>query len=289
MTNNLHMADRLRFILVLFTGLACIASSCSKQHTPAATTADSKNPADTLSRGSIRVMAYNIHHCNPPSKPGVIDIEAIARVIGAQQPDLVALQEVDVHTDRSGAYNQAEEIAKKLNMHYFFGKAIDYGGGEYGVAILSKFPLSETMVHRLPTQAETRGEPRIVATAKVSLPNGAEIRFGSTHLDAQKAPVNREIQMKEIGNIASAEKLPFIIAGDFNASPESEVIRELDRYFTRTCRSCPPTIPVENPDKAIDFIAYCPANRFSVKSHQVVNEKYASDHLPVVAEIRLRR
>src|SRR5512145_1706973 len=46
----------------------------------------------------IRVLTYNIHHCNPPSSPGVIDPEAIATVIRQQQPDLVALQEVDIRT-----------------------------------------------------------------------------------------------------------------------------------------------------------------------------------------------
>ncbi|MDO1450274.1 endonuclease/exonuclease/phosphatase family protein [Rhodocytophaga aerolata] len=283
------MKNRLRFIFLSFmTGVALLAASCSTQTAPAKKSAATTKTGDSINGQTIRVMAYNIHHCNPPSKPEYIDIEAIANTIRTQNPDLVALQEVDVHTNRSGAYNQAEEIAKQLNMYYYFGKAIDYGGGEYGVAILSRYPLSEKQVHRLPTQAETKGEPRIVATVKVTLPGGKEIRFGSTHLDAQKTPVNRELQINEIENIASGEKLPFVIAGDFNASPEFEVIRQLDTHFTRTCQTCAPTIPVNNPNKAIDFIAFRPAGKFRVKSHQVINEKYASDHLPVVADMEVQ-
>lgn len=234
----------------------------------------------------LRVMSYNIHHCNPPSRPGFIDVDAIVKVIRMQDPDLLALQEVDVNTDRSGKYNQAGEIAQRLDMHFFFGKAIDYGGGEYGVAILSKFSLSEQTIHRLPTKAETKGEPRILATAKVSLPDGSFIRFGSTHLDAQKNPVNRELQIQEIAKHAGREPLPFIIAGDFNAIPGSGVISLLDSSFQRTCQACDPTIPEKNPTRAIDFIAFTPRVEFSVLENKVVDEQYASDHRPVVAIIK---
>ncbi|AKD05897.1 hypothetical protein PKOR_21845 [Pontibacter korlensis] len=231
-------------------------------------------------------MSYNVHHCNPPSRPDFIDIDAIVKTIKDQNPDLVALQEIDVHTQRSGPYNQAEEIAKKLNMHYFFGKAIDYDGGAYGVAILSKYPLADTVVNKLPTMAETNGEPRVLATARVTLPDGTSIRFGSTHLDAQRASVNREMQAAKILEIASAEKLPFVIAGDFNATPGTETITLLDSHFKRSCEPCSPTIPVNNPTKAIDFISYAPANRFRVDQQQVIAERYASDHLPIVAVLK---
>ncbi|MBF9255707.1 endonuclease/exonuclease/phosphatase family protein [Pontibacter sp. 172403-2] len=233
-------------------------------------------------------MSYNIHHCNPPAKSDFIDVNAIVNVINAEKPDLLALQEVDVNTDRSGAVNQAQEIANKLHMHYFFGKAIDYQGGAYGVAILSKYPLTEAVVHQLPVKAGTNGEPRVLATAKVTLPDGAVIRFGSTHLDAQSDPANRRLQVDELTEIAAGESLPFIIAGDFNATPDSEVINRLDTQFKRTCQICAPTIPATNPGRAIDFIAYRhPANKFSVASHRVINEQYASDHRPVVAVINV--
>jgi endonuclease/exonuclease/phosphatase family metal-dependent hydrolase len=170
-------------------------------------------------------------------------------------------------------------------MNVFFGKSIDYQGGDYGVAILS-YPLSEEIVHKLPTKDGTNGEPRVLATAKVTLPDGTDIRFGSTHLDAQRDSVNRELQINKIVEIASDEELPFIIAGDFNAAPGSEVIRVLDSHFKRTCTECPPTIPVINPRKTIDFIAYKhPDDKFKVESYTVVDEQYASDHLPVVSVI----
>ena len=236
----------------------------------------------------IRVMSYNIHHCNPPSVPDKIDMDAIAAAIRAQNPDIVALQEVDVNTLRSGKINQASVLAEKLKMHFFFAKAIDHGGGDYGVAILSKYPLSETKIHRLPTQAGTKGEPRVLTTALIKLPSGREIRFGSTHLDAQKSDVNRLLQVKALNAIAQKETLPFIIAGDLNSKPGSAAIQLFDAQFNRTCDDCEFTIPVINPRSAIDFVAYAKGNPFEVVSHQVIPERYASDHLPIVSVLKFK-
>lgn len=238
---------------------------------------------------TLKVMAYNIHHANPPESPDLIDLEAIVEVIRNEAPDIVALQEVDVNTERSGPINQAEEIARRLNMNYFFAKAIDYDGGEYGVAILSKFPISGTEIFRLPTKWETNGEPRVVASADIELGNGRVIKFGSTHLDAQGKHTNRLLQVKEIAKISQEVNLPFIIAGDFNAVAGSEVIEILDNHFTRTCDECPFTISAKNPTKAIDFIAFRDSeDSFKVSDHRVIDEPYASDHLPLVAEIEIK-
>jgi len=235
----------------------------------------------------IKVMSYNIHIGIPPTKPGTTDIDAIVKAIKAQDPDIVALQEVDVNTARTGKINEAAVIAEKLKMNFFFAKAIDHDGGDYGVAILSKFPLSETRIHRLTTIEGTKGEPRVMATAKITLKNGQPIRFASTHLDAQRPATNREKQISEINSISASETLPLIIAGDFNAEPQSTVISKLDEMFTRTCADCAPTFPVVNPRTTIDFIAYKKSAKVKTLSHSVVPEHYASDHLPVVALLQL--
>lgn len=234
----------------------------------------------------IKVMSYNIHIGNPPSKPGLIDMDAIIKAIRTENPDLVALQEVDVNTARSGKINQAEVIARKLGMNFFFAKAIDHDGGDYGVCILSKFPISETKIHRLTTVAGTGGEPRVLATARIQLTKGKYIRFGSTHLDAQSKPINRDVQIEEINELARQETLPFIIAGDFNAVPGSSVIDKLYQSFTISCQPCGATFPVVTPGRTIDYIGFRKAEKFSIVSHKVVQEHYASDHLPVTAIIK---
>ncbi len=241
------------------------------------------------SKGSvqIKVMSYNIHIGIPPTKPGVTDLDAIVRTIKAQNADVIALQEVDVNTNRTGKVNEAALIAEKLKMNFFFAKAIDHDGGDYGVAILSKFPLSETRVHRLTTIDGTKGEPRVMATAKVTLKNGRTIRFASTHLDSQGPSTNRDKQISEIKAISDSESLPLIIAGDFNAEPQSSAIKQFDEMFIRTCQVCAPTFPVVNPRITIDFIAFKKSSSFRTISHTVVQEHYASDHLPVVALLQL--
>ena len=275
--------NKVNAAFALMTGIAICLASCSQN--PSSTSVEDGNEG---SEATIRVMSYNIHHSNPPGKPGAIDIDAITRVIKSEDPDLVALQEVDVNTKRSGAFNQAKEIAEDLDMHFFFGKALDYQGGGYGVAILSKYPMEDTTVHRLPATEGSNVEPRIVASARIELPDGTAIRFGSTHLHAGKDSLNRQSQVEEVVRIAAQQELPFILAGDFNAVPKSEVMQTVKKEFKFTCDDCPLTSSAQNPVRTIDYIVFRdPSNKLRVEDHKVINENEASDHLPVVAVFKV--
>jgi endonuclease/exonuclease/phosphatase family metal-dependent hydrolase len=236
----------------------------------------------------LTIMTYNVHHCNPPSAGDKIDIQAIAKVIIAEKPDLVALQEIDVNTERSGkGKNQARILGELTGMKYYFSKAIDHQGGEYGVAVLSRFPISDSVRYRLPIHADKPEEFRTIATVKVTLPSGKAILFASTHLGLKEP--NRLLQAEKIVEHFGKNDLPMLLAGDFNAMPESKVIQYFDQFFTRTCiKNCLPTIPVENPDKTIDYIMFNGKEDFKIISTRVIDEKYASDHLPVVAKLRLK-
>lgn len=236
----------------------------------------------------LKVLCYNIHHANPPSKPDFIDLPAIARVIRESGADLVALQEVDVHTLRSGKdVHQARELAKLTGMYSFFVKTIDHGGGDYGIAILSKFPILDSASYKLPMKEGAGGEPRGVAEITVKLPGGKKILFASTHLDLKAA--NKVLHSAELNRIFKNRRFPVILAGDFNSTPDSEVIKELDGQFTRTCTEhCGFTIPEVNPTRTIDYIMFNKTAKIEVLSHKVIAEPYASDHLPVLAELRLK-
>lgn len=266
----------LNFIAVIVLSLL---TACSRKTTPVGATAGN----------IIKVMTYNVHHCNPPAKPGIIDVDAIAAVIKKQNADVVALQEIDINTGRSGKINEAEQLAEKSGYKFFFfAKAIDFDGGEYGIAILSKHDLSGTKAYPLPLDESIDGERRVLATGTITLPNGKSFRFGSTHLDAGRRDASRLLQIKEIGRIAKETSLPFIVAGDFNSTEESNVIKILDENFMRTCHDCEPTFHEDNETGAIDFIAFKPKDNFTVLSHSVVPEKKASDHMPVVAVFQLK-
>lgn len=238
----------------------------------------------------VRVLSYNIHHCNPPSraKEGLIDIQSIAKVIRDSKADLVALQEVDVHTARSGKdVHQARELAKLTGMHAFFVKTIDHQGGDYGIAVLSKYPILDSAAYKLPMQEGSGGEPRGLAVITVQLKGGKKLRFASTHLDLKVA--NKPLQAAELIRLLDNGKTPVILGGDFNSVPDSEVISILDKAFTRTCTgNCGFTIPEVNPNRTIDYIMFRKPGQLEVLSHQVINEPYASDHLPIVAEFKVK-
>jgi endonuclease/exonuclease/phosphatase family metal-dependent hydrolase len=259
-------------ILQALCGLICLVSTARAQQ--------------------IRVMTYNIHHANPPSKEkdSTIDLPAIAAVINAAKPDLVALQEIDVNNGRAGLdLNEAKELGRLTGMRWYFSHAIWYRGGMYGDAVLSRYPIEDTLRYELPIQPGTRAETRALCMIKVQLPGGKQLLFGSTHLDQHRDEANRLLQARTIAGIVKGLQLPCIIGGDLNADPESQTLHLLDSVLTRSCRSdCPLTIPTQNPVKTIDYILYTSAARFESLGVRSVRETYASDHLPVVADLRIK-
>lgn len=232
----------------------------------------------------LKVLCYNIHHANPPSKPGLIDLDAIARVILASKADVVALQEVDKNIKRSGNIDQAKAIAEKTGMNFHFFRAIDYDGGEYGVAILSRYPLKDAQMFELPQKV--KAENRILGQVTIKVGN-REVIFANTHLDASGRHDNRIAQMQFINALYKTNKLPIIISGDFNCMPNSEAIKILDQEFKRTCtENCPNTYPQINPKRVIDYIATKNLN-WSLLNYEVIEETYASDHRPIAATFKI--
>ncbi|QHV93636.1 endonuclease/exonuclease/phosphatase family protein [Spirosoma endbachense] len=267
----------MKTILTLFFLLISLATYAIE-----APSVESKQPAKKIK--NLKVMTYNIHHCNPPSAGTKIDVEAVARVITNEKPDFVALQEVDVNTERSGkGLNQAKELARLTGMNFFFSKAIDHQGGDYGVAVLSRFPILDSTRFILPIDPAIGGEVRTIAAITVEVAKGKKIIFASTHLDLKEP--NRLTQSELIIRHFKETGLPMILGGDFNALPGSKVIGLFDQNFTRSCQTCLPTIPVVNPNRTIDFVMYKPDGTFKSLSTKVIDEQYASDHLPVLVEL----
>jgi endonuclease/exonuclease/phosphatase family metal-dependent hydrolase len=267
--------------------LLLLLLSCSKGKGDAKS--EQPDPPVQIYGTKVKVMTYNIHIGNPPSKPaGTVDLVAIAAVIKAQDPDLVALQEVDVNTSRSGAtLDEAKELARLTGMNYFFTKAIDYDGGQFGDAVLSRFPILESKRYELPVTAKLEGETRSVAMITVEK-EGQRFLFASTHLDHLSAEDNRVLQANELVKIVKALTLPLIIAGDLNATPVSNPLAILRQELSWGCKSsCPLTFSAQKPASTIDYVMMRPAEKFNVLSYVAVNETYASDHLPLVTEIQL--
>src|SRR5260221_11222671 len=129
---------------------------------------------------TLRVMTYNIHVGVGMDKK--LDLPRVAAVINAQHPDLVGLQEVDRGVTRTRRIDEIAELAKLTRMDYAFAFNLHYQGGQYGVAILSRFPIRATD-HRLyqnTREAERRGMIRAEGTV-----HGRLVNFVTTHLDYQ--------------------------------------------------------------------------------------------------------
>ncbi|MEB2780459.1 endonuclease/exonuclease/phosphatase family protein [Algoriphagus sp. C2-6-M1] len=275
--------QRLRlFTILLLTGLIYSCANAQESRIE-------KDPIDQLNiqeGQEIKVLSYNVHHCNPPSKPGLIDVDGIAKVILDSNAELVGLQEIDVNNERSGMHlDQAAKLAELTGMKFYFSKGIDYRGGAYGTAILSKHPISEMETIPLPEEAGT--ERRILSVLTVTLPGDVQVRFGNIHLDFT-SDTNTLAQAKAITTYFEKEELPIILVGDFNVEASSMTMAHLDETFDWTCeQGCPNTIPVVTPRKAIDFILYSKGFKIQTMLHEVIQEHYASDHLPVLAKLSL--
>lgn len=243
---------------------------------------------------SLRVMTYNIYGARATSPANAADLDAIAEVIRRQNPDFVTLNEVDVFTNRTGKdVHQARDLAEKLGMEWHFSKAIDRDGGEYGDAVLSKYPILETRSYRLPCAAEQPGEDRSLCVIRVQI-DGKDLYVASTHLDHLSGDASRLVQATEIRRIRDTElEGDLILCGDLNAIPSSNVIATMTSFLTNTGPIDQYTFPSDDPSRKIDYIMYAPIEHFGVQNCQVVSRGDqqvggvdASDHRPVIADIR---
>jgi endonuclease/exonuclease/phosphatase family metal-dependent hydrolase len=227
------------------------------------------------------VLTYNIHH--GAGTDGKYDLSRVAQVIKDSGADLVALQEVDRNTNRTKT-DQPAELARLTGFHACFGRAMDYQGGQYGDMILSRWPVQSFDVHALPYKAGHDREPRCIVIARVGAPGGL-IVFASTHLDHTGGPENdRLAQANEIVRTLKAEKLPTILAGDFNATPTSKPIAAIESVWMNITGD-EPTCPSIRPREKIDYVFV--NSRVRGIEQEVIDDRVTSDHRPVRVKVEV--
>lgn len=226
----------------------------------------------------LRVLTYNIHHAEGTDQK--LDLDRIARIIRDLRPDLVALQEVDYSVGRSGNVDQGAELAKRTGLHLVSGPNIDYQGGRYGNAVLSRWPIVAQKNHALPeSNTEQRGVLDVRVSPEGGLPN---IRFLATHLDHRPDDAERLASAAFINQLLDDRTEPAILAGDLNATPESNVLKRFGTLWQNANETeTLPTIPAGKPARQIDFVLYRPAERWKVIETNVIDEPIASDHRPL--------
>ena len=230
-------------------------------------------------------MTYNIHVGVGMDKK--LDLARIGGVINAQHPDLVGLQEVDRGVERTQRIDEIAEIARMTKMDYAFAFNLRYQGGQYGVAILSSFPIMATD-HRLyknTREAERRGFIR----AEVRV-NEYTVNFVTTHLDYQYED-GRVFEAEQLLAALKDVKGPLILVGDFNDVPTGGAYKLVsdqfhDAWIERGLTDPGYSYPADKPAKRIDYIFMRRSDGIRTTRAWIVST-LASDHVPVVADLEI--
>ncbi len=255
----------------------------------AAGPADEPKANDAL---KLKLATFNIHFAE--GTDGVLDLKRVADLV--RGADIVAFQEVDVRfRPRSRLVDQATALAKELGGHHAFGANLIEGEGQYGVALVSKFPIVSSENHRLPrSEGREKAEPRGLLETVLDV-RGRPLRVFVTHLAHDSKP-DRLLQIDRIKAALRDASGPWILMGDLNFRPDSE---EYSRLFgrdgdeprpvdawTRVGKGAGPTIGLagKNPGR-IDYVIVSPDLADGLTSARVDSETKASDHQPLFVEI----
>lgn len=257
------------------------------------TTTATTRRATEIPRKTLSIMTYNVHSCI--GMDGKIAPERIARVIARHQPDVVALQELDVQRTRTGSVDQAHRIAELLEMEFHFHPALHIEEERYGDAILTHLPMQLVKSAQLPSLPQHPSlEPRGAIWVSIDV-DGVPIHVINTHLGLR--PAERRLQVDALTrnewlNHPECDG-KIILCGDLNALPKSYVCKRLgesliDAQARSESRSPKATFFGRLPSIRIDHVFI--DKSMSVLDVKVPNaklERLASDHLPLLVQVRL--
>lgn len=226
-------------------------------------------------QNTLKLMSYNIKNAN--GMDNVCNFQRIANVINNTSPDVVAIQEVDSMTNRSGQKYVLGEIADRTQMHGYFAPAIDYDGGKYGIGLLTK---------QVPLRLQTLPLPGREEARTLILAEFADYIYCCTHMSLTEEDRMKSLEL--VKAFTSSSTKPLFLAGDMNAEPESGFIKKLQKDFQILSNPKQHTFPAPDPKETIDYIATLKQNAkgFAVISAKVINEPMASDHRPILVELR---
>ena len=239
----------------------------------------------------IRVLVYNIHAGKDAA--GADNLERVAALVRDTRADIALLQEVDVRTRRSGDVDQPAQLRELTGLHVAFGKSLDFQGGQYGIAILSRWPIDSSRVTPLPIdppqlRSGVSYEPRAALRAFIRSPAGPVIVV-NTHLDASRDDHYRRQEARTVIAIADTLRAHglLLVGGDFNSEPGSAVQQTLTA--SRLHDAWPLcgggngfTYPADSGTKRIDYL-YLPGGLRCSRADVIATR--ASDHRPLLVRV----
>jgi len=235
------------------------------------------------------IVTYNIHAGkDADGKANLVRVAAALDTVGA---DVVLLQEVDRGTRRSGGEDQLATLERLTGLHGAFARSLDFQGGAYGIAVLSRWPIARAETLPLPAEPpqERAGgayEPRVALFAELTTPAGT-LHVVNTHLGAGSGTYRRQELVALLAGIH--RRIPagaaLVVGGDFNAAPESDVYGAVTLSLDDAWAACGDgpgyTYPAAEPDRRIDYLFL----RAVACATAAVCPGAASDHRALVVEL----
>ena len=239
---------------------------------------DAKQAGQRISIGS-----YNLH--SGVGMDGRRSWSRVAQVLRELNCDLYALQEVDNQPGDLEESMMLERLARELDMQAVPGLRIVRRTGEYGNAILTRFPVISVRRHDL---SHSWFEPRGALDVQLDV-RGQPLRFIATHLGLRRA--ERRVQWRSLmaALAESPQHIPVVLAGDMNEwFRHSATLRDAHRMFGEP--PAPAAFPSFAPILSLTRIWVRPRPALlSIQTHRSELARRASDHLPVKAVIDVER
>ncbi|MBW2543026.1 MAG: endonuclease/exonuclease/phosphatase family protein [Deltaproteobacteria bacterium] len=230
-------------------------------------------------RREISVATYNVHRWTVINGRSASDPARAAFVISEMAADVIALQEV---MRPHGGDDPLEALAEALGMHVTFAATRVHKRGELGNAILSRWPIGGVSMLDL---SYSRLEKRVAVAAQIPFDHGV-LEVVATHLAL--ADRTRHKQVRALLEHPQLGRGPTVLLGDMNAWRRCRATRALDseRWMTAGIEF-PMSFPAARPVLALDRIYTSGVDLVDISAYDSRAAQRASDHLPVVARIRL--
>jgi endonuclease/exonuclease/phosphatase family metal-dependent hydrolase len=218
--------------------------------------------------------------------------QELAGIINTYDPDLVLIREVDSATRRSGGIDVPSYIAERTGMHHYYGLSFVYKGGGYGNALLSRFPLTDSVTFSIPPTPYVASQVASLPMITVSIHyRGVHtLAFAGTELYAKSDASTRAAQLTTILSDLPRDT-PVIFAGDFSETESSSIFDLITQHkFSVGCMpdGCPLNNPVAGPTSALDYVLFRPSDRFLLVKSVTVSQTIAKGFLPIVVDHRYK-
>ena len=227
---------------------------------------------------TLTLMSYNIRNARGMDEK--INYERIIQTIRNEHADIIALQEIDSMTQRSGYTNLLRLLADSLHMTPIFAPAISFDGGKYGIGLLT---------HLRPIHTERIPLPGTEEARVLLLAEFPQFVCCCAHLSLTES--SRMETLPILHAIANRYEKPLFLMGDFNTEPHTAFIKELQKEYLIISDAHQATYPANKPKETIDYILITRNEQESLSniSSRVVKETMASDHRPIIVSFTLQK